>query len=458
MLSEARPGRDTDARGFDARAAYGPAAPRSIHETGLAFQFLVELIVRMMRLGGQLRLVDMARQSKLAVQILEPVVAFLRSERLCEVAQRTSSHSDVSHVLTDLGRSRAEDFMRQSHYVGPAPVSLAAYIAQVERQSAARRPVSGAQMRAAFDGHVITEGLLDDFGVAMNSSRTLFIYGPAGSGKTYTAARLVHVLQGPVFVPFAIAVDSELVEVFDPLVHKPVVDPDQSMRRALDRAAHHDERWILCHRPTVLCGGELAPSMLGLEYDESRRLHGLPPHAKANNGVLIIDDLGRQLVHVRDLLNRWILPMDSRVDYMSLRSGRRFRIPIDAKVIFCTNLAPSQIGDEAFLRRLGNKIYVGALGESDYRAIFRQVCAELGIAFCQEGFEFLLARHRDSGRPLLASNPREILELVRDRAAYRGVPAALSTALLQWAWNNRFAPDRPPGQRTTQSFREEATS
>ena len=454
MRVETRLDRDADVRVFDACATYGPAAPRAVHDTGLSFQFLVELVAKMLRQAGQLRLVDLARQNRLSVGILEPVLAFLRAERLCEVAQRTAAHSDISYVLTDLGRCRADDFMRHSPYAGPAPVSLPAYIEQVERQSIAGQQVTRAQMRAAFEGHVIADSLLDDFGAAMNSSRTLFIHGPAGSGKTYTAARLVNVLQGPVFVPFAIAVDSELIEVFDPLVHRPLLDPDRPMRRVLDRAARPDERWILCHRPVVVCGGELAPSMLGLEFDESRRLHGLPAHAKANNGVLIIDDLGRQLVHVRDLLNRWILPMDSRADFMTLRSGRRFRIPIDAKVIFCTNLAPSEIGDEAFLRRLGNKIRVGAIDESSYRAIFRQVCAEQGIAFCEDGFEYLLGKHRDGSKPLLASNPREVLELVRQCALYRGVPAVLSTALLDWAWNNRFAPDQPPEQRTMQTFSE----
>jgi len=370
------------------------------------------------------------------------VLGFMRSERLCEIAQRTAAHADISYLLTDLGRSRAEDYSRNSQYAGPAPVSLAAYVEQVECQSALGRPVSRARMHAAFAGCVVGEDLLEQLGVAMNSDRTLFMYGPAGSGKTYAAARLVRVLEGAVYVPYAINVGAELVEVFDPLVHKPVGDPDQPVRRVLDRASQPDERWVLCHRPVVICGGELAPSMLGLEFDEGRRLHVLPAQARANNGVLIIDDLGRQLVHVRDLLNRWVLPLDSRIDYMTLRSGKRFRIPIDVKVIFCTNLAPSAIGDQAFLRRLGYKIHVGEIGPAEYRAIFEQACGELNIPFCEASLDHLLSRHRaGAGQPMLASTPREILEQIRDRARYRDEPPVLSIALLDQAWNNRFAAD-----------------
>jgi hypothetical protein len=437
-----------------------PAAPRTVHETGLSFSFLVELIARILFQGGQLRLVDLARQSRLSAGILENVLGFLRAERLCEVAQRTASHADICYLLTELGRCRADDFMRHSQYAGPAPVSLSAYVDQVGRQSLLDRPLTRERIRAAFQGHVIGKDLLDHLGVAMNSGRTLFMHGPAGSGKTYTAAQLVKVFEGPVFVPYAIAVGSEVIEVFDPLVHTPVVDPERPARPGLERTEQHDERWVLCHRPAVVCGGELAASMLGLEFDEGRGVHTLPAHAKANNGVLIIDDLGRQLVRVRDLLNRWILPMDSRTDYLCLRNGKRFRIPIEVKVIFCTNLAPSEIGDEAFLRRLGYKVYVGALEESDYSAIFRQVCSELDIAFSQADLDHLLRKHRaGDGRPLLASIPREILERVRDCARYQGAQAMLTAASLDWAWDSRFAPDQPPtGARTVHTHSEGAVS
>lgn len=436
-----------------------PAAPRSIQETGLTFQFLLELTTKMLFEGGQLRLADLARQSKLVPGILEQVLAFMRSERLCEVTQRTAAQADISYVLTELGRDRALDFKRHSQYAGPAPVSLSAYVERVEHQSILEQPVTRSQMRAAFAGCVINEALLDRLGVAMHSGRPLFLYGPAGSGKTFTAARLVNVFDGPVYVPFAIAVGSEVIEVFDPLVHKPVVDPELPVRRVLDRAVNHDERWVLCHRPTVFCGGDLAASMLNLEFDEGRKVHALPAQAKANNGVLILDDLGRQLVHVRDLLNRWILPLDSAVDYMTLRSGKRFKIPVDVKVIFCTNLSPSEIGDEAFLRRLGHKVYVGALDQSNYSAIVRQVCEELGISYSTDGLEHLLRKHRaGTGRPLLASNPREILGLVGGYAHYHGVPAAMTPAMLDWAWNNRFVADHPPTElRTMRTIREGMT-
>jgi hypothetical protein len=420
-----------------------PAAPRSINEAGLSLNFLVELVAKMLFLGGQLKLTELSFRTKLAATMLDPVLAFMRTERLCEVAQRGAAHGDISYLLTDLGRVRAEDFLLRSQYAGPAPVSLQSYVQQVESQSLLGRPVSRERMRAAFDGCAIGRDLLDDLGIAMNSSRPLFMHGPAGSGKTYAAARLVGVLGGHVYIPYAIAVGSDLVEVFDPLVHKPVGDVPSSAHRMFEKTHHADERWVLCQRPAVVSGGEFAPSMLDLEFDAGRGVHALPAQAKANNGVLIIDDLGRQLVSVRDLLNRWVLPMDSRFDYMTLRSGRRFKIPIDVKVIFCTNLDPSEIGDEAFLRRLGYKIYVGPVEESDYRAIFRDVCEELAIPFSEDGFEHVLRLHRgDGGRPLLASVPLDLLEQLRDCARYHGVSATLAPPLLDWAWRNRFAPDR----------------
>jgi hypothetical protein len=210
----------------------------------------------------------------------------------------------------------------------------------------------------------------------------------------------------------------------------------------LDRRKSCDNRWVLCHRPVIKTGGELTLSMLDLDFDESARFYQAPPQVKANNGLLIIDDLGRQLTPAIDIMNRWIVPLDRHVDYLALHTGKKFILPFDVIVVFSTNMPPSKLADEAFLRRLGYKIYVGPLDEGEYRAITRQVCDELHIPYNEEGVNYLLRElHYKTGKPLNACIPRDILEQIRDIARYEGVQPELSEKLLNWAWNNYFTHD-----------------
>jgi len=210
----------------------------------------------------------------------------------------------------------------------------------------------------------------------------------------------------------------------------------------LDRRLSTDARWILCHRPVIKTGGELTLSMLDLDFDEGARFYQAPPQVRANNGLLIIDDLGRQLTPAVDIMNRWIVPLDRHVDYLALHTGKKFMIPFDVIVVFSTNLVPSKLADEAFLRRLGYKIYVGALSEEDYRQIMQQVCEELHIPFSEKGFNYLLQEHHyKTGRALSACIPRDILEQLRDISRYEGRPAEMTEELLDWAWNNYFTHD-----------------
>lgn len=418
--------------------AWFPRAPRTVEETGLNFLFLVELVVKILFNAGQLRLAELSSRACLAIGVLEPLLAFMRSERLCEVCRRGETETDVTYTLTELGRVRAEDCLQKSRYAGPAPVTLDAYVHQVELQSVRGMHVSRTQMREAFAGLVVQERILEQFGAAMNSSRAIFLYGPAGAGKTFLAEQLVKLLSGQVYVPHALVIDGEVLQLFDPLVHREValeIVPGS----VLERRKHRDARWVLCQRPVVIAGGELTLSMLDLEYDERARFYHLPPQVKANNGLLIIDDLGRQLVPPHQLMNRWIVPLDRHVDYQALHSGKKFMIPFDVKVIFSTNIAPEELDDEAFLRRLGYKIFMGPLDPDDYRKIFRQVCAELDIPYDDAGFQYLLhAHHEREGRPLLACLPRDLLGQVRDRGAFGGIRPELSEALLDWAWGNYF--------------------
>ena len=414
-----------------------PAAPRRLADTGLDQQLLVELVVKVFYLRGSLRLIDLAHQIRLPGALLEDLLCFLRGERVIDLLRRGASAGDVDFRLTENGRMRAAEYLAKCHYSGPAPVSLADYVTQVQRQSVAGMRVTQDDIEKAYRDIVVSSELRDLIGAAMNSDRSMFFYGPSGSGKTFLAESLVRLLHGTIYVPHALAVCGEIIQLFDPLIHRPI-DSDAA-HRGLDNRAHIDQRWVPCARPVAISGGELTIDMLDLQYDPVPGYYQAPAHVKANNGIYIIDDLGRQLVHPDQLMNRWIVPMDRRRDYLNLHTGSSFEIPFDVKLVFSTNLTPDAVADEAFLRRLGYKIRVGAVSESKYEQIFRNVCAEYGIAFDDDAFEALLGLHHRLNRPTLACYPRDLLAQIGDDAAYRKCSPELSPQLIDWAWHAYFA-------------------
>lgn len=420
-----------------------PKPPQTVEESGLDFLFLVDLLCKIIFLNGQMRLADLAAHTRLSLGVLRPLLDFMRGDRLCEMTSQSIAEATASYSLSDAGRRRAEDALRRSQYAGAAPVTLAAYNESVRQQSVLGMSVSKEAIGEAFADVVIRPSLLDQFGAAMNSGRAIFVYGPPGGGKTFVAEHLANVLTGNVLVPHAIVVDSDIIEVFDPLVHKPVrQNAATTPASTLDNSGRFDGRWELCERPVVLAGGELTLSMLDLEFDDKARFYQAPPQVKANNGLLIIDDLGRQIVPAQQLMNRWIVPLDRRMDHLALHTGVKFVVPFDVIVVFSSNIAPSELADEAFLRRLGYKIYIGEVDEQEYGAIFRNACNAMGIPFAEDGLRFVLDElHRKQGRPLLACVPRDILGQLRDFARYQERPAELAEDLLVWAWNNYFARD-----------------
>ena len=416
-----------------------PLAPQRVEDTGLDFSFLVELLTKALYVRGQLRLPDLSAHVKLPIGVLQPLLSFMRNERLCEMVRHGETDGTMAYTLTDVGRGRGKDFLERSRYAGAAPVSLNAYAKQVSKQSVMDMGVTRETLRRAFEGIVARPELLDQFGAAMNSGRPLLVYGPAGSGKTFLSERLVGLLSGSVAVPYAIEVGNEVIQVFDPVVHEPV-PMDDTRRGVLDLGRNYDSRWVLCRRPVVLTGAELTLPMVDLQFDQATRFYQAPPQVKANNGLFIVDDLGRQLVSPQDLMNRWIVPLDRHIDYFALHTGKKFQVPFDVIVVFSSNLEPSKLADEAFLRRLGYKIFVGPLPEADYRSIFAQVCAQNGIHFDEKGYRYVLKDlHARSGKPLLACLPRDIVCQLRDFARFNGREPALSEDLLEWAWHNYFA-------------------
>ena len=415
-----------------------PPAPQTLDETGLSNTFLVELVAKTMFQLGLTRLLELTAQLRLPGAVIEGICQFMRRELLLEITRRGQHEADIAFELTQAGRERALDWLARSSYVGAAPVTLEAYTERVEQQSATQRAVSVRQVREAFVDQVIPGQLLDQLGTAVNSGRPMLLYGPAGSGKTYLAELLHRLVSGAIAIPHAICVHGEVIRVFDEQYHTPVASAALP-QAALDNRARTDARWVLCERPCVVAGGELTLEMLDLSFDGRAGYYEAPPHFKANNGLFVVDDLGRQVITPRALMNRWVVPMDRRHDHLMLRNGGKFTIPFDMVLVFASNLCPAQLEDPAFLRRLGHKIAVGAVSTDEYALIFRRACAAEGIAHDAEAFGRLLRDyHGRSGRQLLACYPRDLLHLIASRARFMGVPAELSAELLDWAWQTYF--------------------
>ncbi len=445
----------------------GPAdarAPRTVEDTGLPFLFLAELVAKVLHQRGQLRLPELASHLKLNVGVIDPLIVFLRAEKLCEVARvgNSGTDADLSYLLTEAGRQRAAAALGRNAYAGPAPVTLAAYTAQVQAQSVAGVHVTRARMAANFDGIVVNPRVLAQLGSAMNSGRALFLHGLAGSGKTYLAERLRNLLTGTIAVPHAVMVDGEVIPFFDSVQHLQADDAANGTASAsagFDRGSAPDMRWVRgVRRPAALAGGELTLDMLDLRFDPNTRLYQAPPHLKSNNGIFIIDDLGRQRCSPEALMNRWIVPMDRNVDYLTLHTGHTFQVPFDVIVVFSSNFVPHRLSDGAFLRRLGYKIEVPPASETEYEQLFRQACAQAGVAFDAGVFGYLLACHRERGVPLLACHPRDLVRQLRDLARYEDRAPELTRHTLDWAWDNYFAADSQHGCAPEMDRRDRGTN
>lgn len=416
-----------------------PPQPKTVRETGLEAALIVELVAKVMFATGKMHLPVLTGKLRLSINVLREVLGFMLAEQLVEVASRGDSDLDVNYQLTGIGKVRAAEYMARCRYIGPAPVTLAAYRDLVARQSAGNARlarVSAADLAAAFVEDSLEPGVRELVGAALQSSRSLLLYGPSGSGKTTLARKLGQLQQGVVAVPYAILIDQDIVLVYDPLLHLPPTMP----ARPADERRSSDSRWALCQRPVIAVGAELSPAMLDLRFDEAGGVYHAPPHFMANNGMLIVDDLGRQRMPTAELLNRWSAPLDSGADHLTLEGGHKVGVPFDVTLVLATNIAPHLLLDESSMRRVAYKIEIGALSEPNYRALFRRQCRQTRIACDESVVEYLLTSlHVSSGRALLASYPRELLNRIADFASFAGVEARLTVPALEQAWSSMFA-------------------
>ncbi|MCC6858619.1 MAG: AAA family ATPase, partial [Bryobacterales bacterium] len=370
-------------------------------------------IVRRAYMEGTSTIFGLCQSLKLPHRVVEQVFRSLRQQQILDV--KGIMGEDYSFTLTNAGHRLAVNRRRISHYAGPAPVSIREYHKAVRAQMA-KVKVSRESLMKALSDLVVTDRLLDQLGPALVSQKSLFLYGPTGNGKTSLAERLMRIYEDTVLIPYAVEVDGQIIVVYDPVVHERVGEP----------GSQNDGRWVVCKRPFIVTGGEMTPGMLELRLDTASQIYAAPLQMKANNGILVIDDFGRQVMSPRKLLNRWILPLDRRVDYLSLRYGVKFQIPFELMVVFSTNLDPSELADEAFLRRIHNKIYVEPVDATVFDAIFEQVTSTRAIPAEPDSALKLRKLCRQAGaRELRACLPNDICTIIQWIKEYESEPVEI---------------------------------
>jgi predicted ATPase with chaperone activity len=407
--------------------------PQNIDETGLDLSFISDLIIKVIYFNSMTTAQAIADTLCLPFfNVVDRALTLLKREELVEVVG-SSGFGELAYqyLVTPKGNARAHDVINRSAYVGPAPVTLEAYKEVVKSQAIGNVKVTPQDVRRATADLIVPDEIIDVLGQAVTTGRSLFLYGEPGNGKTVLAERVTELLGGSILIPHAVTVDGQVIKVLDLHNHIPIGLPGGK--------TDIDRRWVVCKRPYIVVGGELMLQSLDLVWDNGNKFYEAPFQMKANGGMFMIDDFGRQQVRPSELLNRWIVPLEKRIDFLTLHTGKKIEIPFDEIIVFSTNLAPKDLVDEAFLRRIQCKVKIDNPTLDNYREIFRRQCDALGVPFDQNGLVYLLREYYvKPKRELRACHPRDILRTLTGIAKYLDQPAILSPNLIDRACNTYF--------------------
>jgi hypothetical protein len=418
------------------RAAPPPAPPGTLEQTGLPADLLTQLLLKTLY-SGEASGTMLAERLRLAYSILERMVDGARVEKLVEVRGAAGTGTaGYRYALTDLGRDRARQFLDINPYMGPAPVPLSQYVSYMAALAAMRGHVEKERLSNGFQHLIVNPDILNQLGPAVNSGKSVFLYGPPGNGKTVIAEGIGRAFGDDMFLPYALDVDGQIITMYDPVNHEALEQHEENM---VVSAPSHDRRWIRIKRPVVVAGGELTLDMLDLTFNSISKFYEAPLQLKANAGVFVVDDFGRQRIRPRDLLNRWIVPLESRVDYLTLHTGKKFQVPFNVLIVFATNLNPETLADEAFLRRIPYKIYAKNPTVDEFSRIFEMNCRRRQLTFDPVVIEYMIRRYYEPrGIDMRACHPRDIVEQVVDMSRYQGREPSLSRDLIDAACRSYF--------------------
>ena len=415
-----------------------PPLAKTVEQTGLDDNFLLNCLLRTMYISALQTIPELSQQIKLTRGVIEELLTFAKKEALVEIRGPSEKNYNIMrYALTKAGKERASEALRRCEYIGPVPVQLETYQVQVQKQTITNEVVSIEKLKKSLSHLVLSEDVVRRLGPASNSGRAVLIYGAAGNGKTSIAEALVSAYEQPVYIPYAIEADGQIIKIFDLSTHVPF--PSTTNTNGSNGDSHpmflpqleYDPRWVRCRRPYIITGGELTLEMLDLDFDPHSKYYEAPLQMKAIGGIFVIDDFGRQRVRPHDLLNRWIFPLERKLDYLTLHTGKKFALLFDQLVIFATNFPPEEIMDPAQLRRVHYKLKINPPTAEEYKEIFRRICDSYGLEFSEEIMADLVNNYYIKHKvPFAGFHPKFIAEHVIAACNYLGTPPRITRQLL----------------------------